>query len=52
MRGQGQKWKPYLQAVKALKAKKPTSAVSWKTDTGQITDKPARGMNPEAWSVA
>jgi hypothetical protein len=41
-----------LQAVNALKVKKPISAVLWKMGAGLVTEKPARGMNPGARSVA
>jgi hypothetical protein len=37
---------------KSSENRKPISAVFWKTGTGQITDKPARGMNPEVRNVA
>ena len=36
---------------KALKVKKPISAVLWNMCTGQVTEKPARGRNPEARNV-
>jgi len=36
---------------KALKVRKPISAVLWNMGTGQVTEKPARGRNPEARNV-
>jgi hypothetical protein len=31
---------------------KPMNAAVWKTAAGQMTEKPARGMNPEVRTVA
>jgi hypothetical protein len=36
---------------KSFESEKPISVAAWKMVVGQITDKPARGMNPEVRNV-